>query len=198
MPQYNLTNHWIEFRYSVTNQTHVQKFQVDSAITTPQASAVNVTLNTKGGGTIPFLDFIADYTLAIAPLFSTPEASFDSMTLWHQPNGATEPIFITADSAGIIWNQPTSVASPAYGGQVTTTYRATNGKLLKLVFMETWLAPHARSDIPSAPAGVPALGTYVLSNDCPIQARSGAYAMLAMNYTNVYNDKVVRKRFLVD
>lgn len=200
MAQFNLTNHWIEFRYTVEGMQHVAKYQVESTTTVPTVNPAAVELATTGGvASIGLDEFAVDWTLALSPLFATPESTFDSFTLYYQPDGALEPTFIAAATPDVTWTQPTSTAGPVLGSQVTYTFRAEDGKILKVVLLETIVPPHQR-DPQSALGDAANLGlrSEVLGSSNAIQSRSGAWPLLAMNRTVVFNDKIVRKRFSVD
>jgi len=200
MAQYNLTNSWIEFRYTTKSIQHVQKFQVNAVTTIPTADPDTVNLLSRDGTLFTLTGFALEWTAALAGYFDNTQSTFDSMTLWHQPDTANEPTFISAaDPTAVTWQQPTGTGGDKDGAQETQTYRCSDGKILKIVLLETVSQPHYRvalSDVSAA--HLTPLINYMMSGSCIPQSRSGAYPLLAMNRTGVYNDKLVRTRFKVD
>lgn len=200
MAQFNLTNHWIEFRYTTEAMQHVQKFQVESTTTVPTVNPVDVLLVARDTSLIPLSVFGGDWTTVLAPFFSATDSSFDSMTLWYQPDGVLEPTFISGvDTSALGWIQPSSGAGGVLGAQETYTFRAADGRILKIVLVEATTQPHSRLTLPSiaAPAIV-AFVDYMLGTTCVVKSRSDAFPLFALNRTVVFNDKIVRKRFNVD
>lgn len=195
MAQFNLTNWWVVFTYTVSGHAHVQKFQVSSP-STAQDTGANLQINLKGGTPISFNQMMAEYTAVLAPMFNANASSFVSAELWYQPDIAPDPLFLgSADTAQFI--QPNQVASEVLASQATHTFRDSGSRTFKIVLLDSVLTPHAKRTYAQLGTSSQALADYALSNSSPFRSRAGNVPMQFRFQGVCYNDKLTRKRFNV-
>lgn len=145
----------------------------------------------KMSGASAKLNIVANQIWEFIRLFYNNSISCSGYTLWKYVTGTLAKDFI---AAGAVTNPLCSGSAGGASGQLTQTYRAASGGILKIVLLETNQTGDGRFTL--VPSGVGSasqrLAAYIMSADNVALARDDSYPVTALRDSRGQNEAIWR------
>lgn len=156
----------------------------------PGTAPSSITMQKAGGGT-GTLDVVANQAWEFIRQFYSSAITCSGFTLWRYVTGTTGKDFV---ASGNVTNPAGLGGTIAIAAQVTLTFRAANGGLMKPSFVETIFTGDTRTTLVPNPAGnaIQKFAAYVLSVDGIFMARDDSFPIQALRDSRGQNEKIWR------
>lgn len=169
-------------------QAHVMTHSIDEWI---DAASTNDAgrLRVRDGSDVDAVDGLLEFFGVLTPFFGT-DVSFNSVTVYHQPDPAAFPTPVMAHQFIGVGGED---ATPGWhvASEGTISWRTTEFNLVKLTLLDI-----ATNDEWSKITILPGSGklfdlhTWMLGDTCFVKGRDGAYANVFLSQTMTLNEKL--------
>jgi hypothetical protein len=188
----------IEFQlagWTPPTREHLLRFSVVALGNPVPGSLPSVIDIQKTGGTSAKLDAVANQIWSFYRQAYNTSVTVVGYTLWRYVTGTLAKDFIA--SGTVSTPAGTSAATIVTAGQVTLTFRAAGGGIMKSVLIESSQPGDTRTTLIPNAAGTPVqrIAAYHLSADNVALARDDTYPIAALRDNRGQNEKIWRKVF---
>ncbi len=171
---------------------HEQRLNVQLVGTpSPGDLYTSVTFLTRAGASVNASTATLAWVALIAGLYNT-NTEFISAELWRYAPLSFEATFITSLA---IADTGDSASAPIAAGQLIYTFRTQEGGIMRLSFMETFVAPAAQQTAPYTPSQLNAVQTFVLGTTNWILARDTSYPIANVRLSPGQSEALFKRRF---
>lgn len=171
------------------------KIRVNVALVAPVATGtlLSAILVKKAGGGNASAQAVADQWWSYVRLMYAAGVSCTSVTLWKYVTNSFAKDFVSAGAVALPVGATGSAVALAH--QVTLSFRAANGGVIKLVLLETTTAYETSTTLVPLSTGTAQqkIAAYYLSADSIALARDDSYAVAALKNAGGQNERVWRK-----
>lgn len=181
----------LRYLYTVDGLTHKGEVLVNITEDVPVGTAfVDITVNTKSGGTDSLADFVTAYFPALRALYDTSTDIF-AIELWKYEPDSFDATFISATTTTYVGS---NAGANVLSGYQMFTFRSMNGGIMKIVCLEPCQNNEGKLGFPSLNTAEQAFANVITASTSPVIARDNGYLALFNFMSGGQNEKVWRIR----